>query len=302
MNNLYNVVQATYTRNFLALRPRVQFHFASRHYLWQRDSQAQTWLEQLRPAFTASGQPRRAIRQLLAEPLPVLRQTNSIRGPYFAKYPRLRYYDRVLFRLLFMQTVYGLETAGLFYEFFDKDEVYKLREALLRDEAALAGLSSFALNFLYLLDQFVNDSNALPLEQLHKVADSRYDASRPLERQLQCYFYTHCIIADSLFYARPVPLGRRTVYLQMLHEIEHIVEPHLANMKLDVLFEFLVCCRLLAYQSYLESQINRRAQLAISPQGFLVEPLNKRLATLSNAEHRNVLFLMGQRPYQPLTA
>ncbi len=300
MDNLYNTILATYQQGYSSLTPKAQFHFASRLYLWQQDRQAADWLQQLEPDITANHHPRAVVEKLLAEPLPALHQTAQVRAPYFARYPRLRTYEKVLFRLLFMYSLYGIEARSLFDEFFKAEFVKQQRDALLNDHAALAHLSSFAVNFLYLLERFVRqDDESLPLDTLLKVGQTGFDSTKALDRQLQCYFFTHCIIAESLFYARPIPPAQQPVYLKMLAVTEQLIESHFGQVKLDNMLEFLVCCRIVGYSSSLENQIMRAAGDALSTDGYLVEPLSTSPATLANAEHRNVLFLLTQRPYHP---
>jgi hypothetical protein len=300
MDELYNTIRATYVGRFAELTPKSRLHFASRLYLWLQDPVTANWLAQLRPGFTAEERPLLAVRQLIAEPAPRLQQTGTLRAPYFERYPKLRVYERVLFRLLFMRTLYGLETSALFDELFSPTDTEQLYEALLNDPESLARLSSFGVNFVYLLKRFVRqDESGLPLEQLLHVGQTGY-GNDTADCRLQCYFYTHCIIGESLFYAQPVPPQHLAFCRRMLKETEELIERSFAQLKLDNLCEFLVCCRLLGYTSPLEARSLRACQAALSPEGYLVEPTDKRPPDLSRAEHRNVLFLMSQRPYQPL--
>jgi hypothetical protein len=301
MNNLYNTVLATYRQGFAGLTPAAQFHFASRLYLWQQEPQAAAWLRQLEPDFTANHQPRAVVEKLLAEPPPLLRQTAQVRAPYFARYPQLQTYEKVLFRLLFMRGLYNIEARPLFYELFDAAVVKQERDALLNDHAALAYLSTFAVNFLYLLERFIHDDDAaLPVPTLLQIGRSSFDNSKLVDCQLQCYFFTHCIIAESLFYARPIPHTYGSTYLEMLADTEQIIESRFEQLKFDNKLEFLVCCRILDHHSHLENRILEGAERALSPDGYLVEPLSTTSSTLSKAEHRNVLYLLSQRPYHPL--
>ena len=299
MSDLYNTVLATYTAGFQSLPPRSQFHFASRRYLWSRDEQSNQWLSTLRADFTANDNATAACERLLNQPLPALSQTGQARQPYFENFPQLREQERLLFRLLFMHTVYGLENRTALSQFYTDDALTQQHDALLHDSEALAYLSSFGVNYLYLLDRFIrHDESALPLEQLVTVP-LRLHRQTPLERQLQLYFYTHCMLGESLFYGRAIPAEPRPIYQQMLQSIESILAEYIDQTKLDNLFEFLVCCRMLDYQSPLELEIYERAEAAVTTDGFIGEPLDPRMGTLQKAEHRNVLFLISHEPYRP---
>jgi len=125
---------ATYTSRYDELSDRQKFHFASRLYLCQQLPQAAAWLAELRPAYTGNEQPLPVVRALLAQPVPDLPQTASHRQPYFDKYPKLRQYERVLVRLLFLQVLYGYESRKLIYEVLPEPEMHKLHQALLADQ------------------------------------------------------------------------------------------------------------------------------------------------------------------------
>lgn len=301
MSNLYNTVLGSYSQNFDSLSRRAQFHFASRLYLWEQISQATEWLATLRPWFTANGNPRAALQQLLLEPLPTLRETTNLRQPYFNLYPKLQPYTRALFRLLFLCSVYKIDKPDLIFELFSREELLSQRNALLKDYDALKNLSSFAINFLYLLERFINrESSSLPVHDFLKLGREAYDTNKPLERQLQCYLFTHCVIAESLFYYRRVPEANRGTYMEMLRQTEDIIDSFFSEIKLDNKLEFLVCCRLLGYQSQLESTIMESAEKSLTRQGFIHDQLSRSKPSLQAAEHRNVLFLMSQQPFRPL--
>lgn len=281
---------------------RQKFHFASRLYLWQQLPQAAGWLDELRPTFTGGEQPLPVLLALLGQPLPPLLETAGQRQPHFERYPRLRHYERVLFRLLYLQTVYGYNSLELFGKVLPKSDSQALYQRLQTDRAALLSLSSYAINFVYLFswcENRVGDWDSRP-QQFLEIAQTGFTASTPLKRQLEAYFYTHCIIAESLFYARPVSASRRTPYLAMLLALEKIIETYFETIKLDILYEYLVCCRILGRPSHLVPRIMLRTENAIHPEGFIAEPLSPVKATLQNSEHRNVLFLLAQHPYQPL--
>jgi hypothetical protein len=301
MDDLYNVVLQTYETNFESLSLRTQFHLSSRLYLWNREPMSRQWLEKLRPTITLSDNPNAALKALLGEVSPVLPQSASVRLPYLTKYPNLLSYLRILFRILFICSVYDVDERPSLFILFSQEELKNLRNNLLSDELALKWLSSFAINYLYILDLFIDDNEStLPLNKFLYIGQNEYNISDQLERQLNCYFYTHSIIGESLFYSRQIPNSKRPIYLQMLLEVQQIISQNLNNTLLDNLFEFLVCCRMLDYTSPLEPAINLIARKCLSKSGYMLDPLKSKATDLRTSEHRNVLFLMSQRPYQPL--
>lgn len=304
MDQIHNTVLQTYTARFGELSKRGQFHFASRLHLWHQLPEASAWLAILRPNFTANDQPLQALAQLMTEPLPILKQTADLRNPYFTRYPQLRSYERIMFRLLFLHTVYGFDSRQYLYKILPKETVLELYQALLADREALSKLSSYAINFLYLVDRFghQDDASAIQPRQLLGLAQTEFTSDSPLERQLECYFYTHCILAETLFYYRALPAHSRNYYLAMLEIVEVTIENYFETTRLDICYEFLVCCRILNYKSQLEDSILARTEQSMHAEGFIAEPLanTARPSTLQNSEHRNVLFILSQLPYKPL--
>ena len=302
MHNIYNSVLETYQRSFYDLPDRQRFHFANRLYLWGQWPQAADWLTEMRSTFTADEQPLQTLIPILTQALPELAQTGALRQPFFERYPLLRSYERVLFRILFLHSVYGIDGHALLFQVLDEASARQLYDSLLHDPEALRVLSSYAINYLYLFDHFDTSVDRLRLqpEQLLKIADG-YTGGSALDRQLEDYYYTHCILGETLLYARPVATEKQPPHLKMLQKLETIITEHLVETKLDVLYEYLVCCRILNHRSELEPQILARTEKAVHPDGFIAEPLSTHLqASLQNAEHRNVLFLLSQSPYRPL--
>lgn len=301
MVDLYNSILTTYASRFGELKPKAQFHLASRLHLWCREPQAEEWLVRLRPKISAHDHPAQSVTNLLKITPAPLNVSGGFRQKYFNRFPELRLQERVLFRLLFLKTVYGLAAPAVFYDFFDAAAAKKQRDELLADAAALRTLSSFGINYLYLLDRFVeSDENSLPVGKILDIGRG-YDSSSPLQRHLQCYFFTHAIIAESLFYARTIPASNKDPYLQMLAETEKLIADSFEPTTLDTKLEYLVCCRLLGQPSPLEEAIMQEVKNSIGPESYLVDPrLNtRRPDTLHNAKHRNVLFLLTQKPFMP---
>lgn len=301
MSNLYNSILAVYTSRFSELKPKAQFHFASRLHLWCREPQAELWLKELRPAISSNNNPREAVKKLLQITPPALRVSGARRQPYFDRFPQLRLQERTLFRLLFLHTVYGFDTKNLFYEFFDAEAARAQYDSIVSDADALRALSSFGINYVYLLSRFVeNNGVEVPVADILRIGRG-YSLTDPLERHLQCYFYTHAIIAESLFYSRKLPSESRQLYMEMLLETERTIAGSFEETTLDAKYEYLVCCRLLDHISPLEEAILQETASSISPDGYIVDArVNMRRAdTLHNAKHRNVLFLLSQKPFRP---
>lgn len=303
MEKLSNSIYTYYTDNFETLPFDKQLHFASRLFLWTGDAFSAEQLAVLRPKVTAHEDVTAAMREVYSRGLETVhhgsKNAAELRAPYFQKYPRLRTLAMVLFRLTFLESIYGLDARQTLYELFSKTEIESMLRNLLADTTALAVLSTHAVNVLYLYNRVVlrNDS-ALDPGVFLKIGKHTYDLTNPIELQLYIYLYTHCIIGESKFYARALPESHLPVYRQMIQELEAVIDAHFASVNLDNKFEFLVCCRLVGYTSKLAARIETEAEASIAPDGmFLIDRHNSNPqtanTTLDLSEHRNVLYLLS---------
>lgn len=310
MNVLSNTVSDYYFSHFDDLSPDKQFHFVSRLYLYAREPRALPYISALKSYITHKDQPETAIEEIISASKSAVshgsKNAAELRRPYFEKYPNLKVYVTVLFRITFLKTIYDIDCRDLFYKYFDKVEVQTLRTQLLDDKKALAILSTHAINFLYLYERVINENDVdLPIEEFIKVGQEQYDHHDNLHLQLLIYLYTHCIIGDAMFYFRSVPAQNAPHYQRMLVHLEDVIGKNFNDINLDNKFEFLVCTRILGGKSKLETQIFEEAERSISSDGnFLIDRHNNNPQTnnieLDTSEHRNVLFVMANQPFTPI--
>lgn len=286
-----------------------QYHFVSRLYLWDQDKVAGTVLTQLADEFTHRSQPETALRIVIdnarASSSHGSKNAAALRQPFFNAYPDLKPAVSCLFRLHFMRIIHGIDARPQFLQLFGRTELNQLRDSLLRDDGALAILSTHAVNFLYLYERSFGSDSGLPLERFLEVGRQRYDLSDRTHLQLFIYLYTHCIIGDSLFYYRPVPAANLPVYRTMIKELESVIDERFMDINMDNKCEFLVCASIVGYDSYLRQRIMEEADQSVSTEGvFLVDRHNNNPqadnVSLDKSEHRNVLYLMANRPFTPL--
>lgn len=310
MDDLSNSIFTYYLANLHNLSEYKQFHFASRLYLWERRPGMYEILEDLRPSFTASGDIPAALGRTkqwaLTNPDFGSQNALALRKPFFEHYPTLTDYIPVLLKIMYLRTVYGIDCRDELGRLFSLSEVDALAEKLLDDDAAIAILSSQAVNFLYTWGQLDERNEAvLKPERFLSIGSSQYDQKNKLQLQLLIYFYTHCIIGSTHFYHRSVPGAQLQAYTMMADRIEALIEDQFDDINLDNKFEFLVGCRILRRRSTLEKRIRAEAEASISPKGtFLIDKQNSnpQSANMSfdKSEHRNVLFLLSESPYRPL--
>ena len=310
MNNISKSIYHYYQAHFDELSLSKQFHFASRLDVWSEDAWAHEKVEQLRKQLLPTGEGAETLRRISDGTLIPLRYGSkglqALRGPYFARYPKLRTYAAMLYWALQLEHFYGIDARRAVVANVADGELDQLYSDIMNDREAIAALSTYAINFLYLYRRLFHhdaaDLSPLLFEEIAASVHNRND-SDPRQLQLRLYLLTHCIIADSLFYIRKLPSAHYTDYRHLLEILESTTEQHYATVALDNKFEFLICCRLIGYTSELEEKIIAEASRSFSPHGtFLIDTENtNRISgstSLGNSEHRNVLYILTQRQYK----
>lgn len=211
------------------------------------------------------------------------------------KYPSLKMYNKILFRNLFCETVYGINLRGVIAKQIKTEELVKLRDELYRDTAAIAVLATHAINYFYVLDCYLDEKETffdpavfLRLVETEDVFKNKSTAA------LRVYLLTHCIIGESAFYAKKIKRSVET-YEKMFSTLEKIIHDDYANVSLDNKVEFLVCAKLCEKKSFLETKILKDAEKAFDVEGnyFTENGKRKNEDSFRSGEHRNVLALMA---------
>jgi hypothetical protein len=300
MDNIAPSIRAYHYRHFKRLPADKQFHFASRLSSWSDDPQAHVILEQLKPSLVTDSV-REDLSNLITTPPSAKINAAERRAPYFARYPELRGLMLALFRVRHLLFHYHIDVRDTFLTITDKAALYELSEKLQSDKEAVSILSTYAINYIYLvevilfprksrqLDQFISDTIALA---------SSYDDT-PEDSLLLIYLFTHCIIGASNFYQSTVYDHR---YREMLTILEARISNHFHDINLDNKFEFLVCCKLTGFTTSLEQRIQEEALQSVSSEGtFLIDTVNSAgqsdKRSFADSEHRNVLYIMSQLPF-----
>lgn len=292
-------------------------HYASRMYLWTGDKLYRDMLDAVEADYLGaeSKATEKRLKKLLSgEALNKARIGVQARVSYFEKYPTLQPINRLLFKVLFARTLYGRDVSGMVEKLVGDDQMIDLFNKLKNDHDAIRVLSTFALNFIYLLKNYFLGKNlklanlvlinpSLIEELLHDYdrIEQSGEISRDERFRLQIYLVTHAIIGESQFYNRMV---NDEGYRRLLRFVESLIENNYFDISLDCKMEFLVCCRLTRYNTALDSVILSEAERSLSPIGnFLVDRHNTSSDAvlknrISKAEHRNVLYLMASTPFR----
>ena len=301
-------VSKYYKDNFNLLDEH-QFHFASRLYLWNQDADAKQWLEVLKHEYMGDGTSEsfyNILDKLLHSKITYTsKNVQGLRKEFLHNYPTLRHFNLLLFRTHFTLAIYGIDFRKILLDIVPINELNELEHNLLKDEKAMAILSSTAINFLYLYNLFLQENeNGMQLEGLLDVVKTQYNLNDKTNLLLYIYFYTHCIIGETKYYQRNIPKEKSSIYVKMIKELESLITTRYLQINLDNKLEFLVCCRICKYQTHLEGKIYSETDASLSDEGdFIVDKYNQNPqteTTFKRSEHRNVLFLMSHKPFSPL--
>jgi len=294
-----------YLENTNTLSSDKTFHFATRMAAWRNEPAAFDLLRSLRSTIINPDQSLQQILQAIIDtPQTGRRNAHEQRQPFFAKYPKLYGAHSALFRVRHMEAVYGVDARQALYDCLPRETLLQLRDDLLQDEQALRVLSTFAINYCYLLTRVVErDEGTIDITRFLDVAKG-YDLTDKTDIQLFIYLYTHCIIGESNFYTREIPPANKEIYVTMLKELEQIIMKNLPLINLDNKLEFLVCARICNYDSPLFAPIHAEAAGSVSAEGmFIIDIHNTNVQSDRNdfvkSEHRNALYIMSTSEYQP---
>lgn len=301
----YRLVLDYYEKNYSYLEEK-KFHYTSRMFLWNKRSIDRKRLDQLKDEYLGKDEDevRSNLKDILVadprEDRVFGRIAQDLRQNYFTKYPEIINFDRMLFRTLFAQTLYGMDLRPDVKKLISDEELLALKDKILNDEKGIETLSTYAINYLYLLENYFNE-NFIDPDLFLKIALGMKTDKEELLR-LKVYLLTHCIVGESRFYSQKIKRKKDT-YLKMIAELEKVIGENYFNVSLDNKLEFLVACRLTDCSpfKYMEKQIYGEADRSFSSLGnYLVDTLNDKKKTVGDnliiSEHRNVLYLMSCLP------
>ncbi|MDP2837729.1 MAG: hypothetical protein Q8O53_00430, partial [Candidatus Moranbacteria bacterium] len=170
-----------------------QFHFLSRLFLWTGADTYKTLLGDFKKNYIGTSEADyEAVLQKVYTTLPEhgpRMAGRETRMPYFTKYPELEPFLNLLFKNLFAQKLYGVDLHPLIKKLVTNDQLLTLKKNLEQDREALQILSTHAINYLYLLESYLDteEKKADPAHYL-EVGSSYPENSF----ELQIYFFTHC--------------------------------------------------------------------------------------------------------------
>jgi hypothetical protein len=298
--NIFLKVLENYKNNFEKLKDR-RFHFVARLSLWFGDEFAKEKLTEIKAEYIGKNEKEYAekIKSILEED----QESKDFlfgkeRKKFFEKYPFLKRYNKLLFRVLFCETIYGLDLRPLVARYLKVEDFIKLRNQLWQDKEAISVLSTHAVNYFYTLDYYLKEERTI-IESAYLFEIARTEDILQTKNSviLKVYLLTHCIIGESAFYTRKIKRNKK-IYTKMFFELEKIIAENYQHVSLDNKVEFLVCAKLCRQESFLREQILTELQTSYSPKCrcFFEKGKRKDEETFRKGEHRNVLALMAFLP------
>ena len=309
MKNLADTIEKYYKDNFDKMPAGKKFHFSSRLYSWKNDEFSKKYLATVKNDYVHLGDKTKIlsdIEELLVQPPtpPELLNAFKVRKPYFDKYPLLTNLNKALFRTHYLRSIYNYDARDLLLKTTSKKDIDELVAQVASDRDAVRVLSTYVVNAVFLAKRILwEDEDFINNFCANEYANAtQYPLRTPVDIQLQIYLYTHLIIGDSKFYTASVSPARRELFVQMLQDLEKIIDTNFSNVNLDNKYEFLVCCRIMDYNTALAERIHGEAIDSFSADGdFIVDVHNnmKQLARsdFSTSEHRNILLIMSSGDY-----
>lgn len=264
-----------------------QKHFATRIKYWFNDTQFND--------FLAANEPSHDLAAVLANNDFSSANNLEARRPFFEKNPELYGLEACLFRINRLLIEYNVDLREDFLKLFPYEKLYKLCVDLLHDNEALSILSSYAVNVICLTE------NLFPRDDgIYAALCRRYLHAK--QRAELIYAYTHIILCMSDYYTKEISGEQRDFALAMLKQSEVLISENYDDISLDIKLEFLVCAKMVGYDSILREKINGECVAARDGSDYLVDGRKgEKYNTLDGAEHRNVLYIMSGLDYWPST-
>ncbi len=299
------LVKDCYTKNAEQLASK-KFHFFTRMFLWTQNKEYLDELSKLKSDYFGENvlDFEEKIKTILNEKDIYQKKVHNkkdFRLDTLKKYPLLGSYSEILFRNLMSKNIFNVDLRESIQKMISDKDLVSLREKLLKNPEDILTLSTFALNYIYFLeDYFEGDAtHKVDVSKLLTLTQTKEFANRGKNRDLlinDVYFITHALIGASKFYKQKITKDREN-YLELFGLLEKIVDKYYLALSLDTKLELLICAQLLDTSSKFEDRILQEAEFSLSPiNNFLVDTFNiqknKTSKSWIDSEHRNVLYIM----------
>jgi hypothetical protein len=262
------------------------FHFVNRLSSWTSDPEASQVLQRFTPNPSETHSILAELLTHRAEDNPTI-NLSELRLPYFAEYPWLYGLELALFQMRHWYIEYNVDTRAYFHNHSDFAVWDASIAKLHADMRACAILSTYAVNCIYLWYRLIHEDERV----LFTSDEPDYFSN---EHTLAVYFATHCCLAETIFYARPIPSNTLSLYRTLLKRAEAIATAHMDELSLDALLETVIAQQLCGMESPFRDIVIARATAQFDEKlGYITDPNKPGKNDLNGAEHRNILYLMA---------
>jgi len=283
-------ILTTYRHRFKELVHEKQFHLLTRLALWNHDAWSIQQLPLQKEAFLGGTTQAEWHKKMtdIQNRTPDYTQVNhgSARKTYFEAYPNLYGLELAMFQALHARHHFDADLTACLPE---PESIQRLIDQLLSDPQTLGALSTYAIDIFYLYNRFLqsDDTALIPIALLKESCEKSPSV------QLAIYLITHCVIGETLFYNRKIPLQHQAYYHNLITELNNLAETNWQDLTLDNRLEVALCNQITNTPSSLVDKAVIDADSYFSQEyGFIIDPKKPNKNTLAGSEHRNVLYLM----------
>lgn len=215
----------------------------------------------------------------------------SIRYTFMQQeYPKLWLYNTIFKKRKTYSSIYHDDYADEIRNHIDKKDIILYHDKLSKNPDHVALLSTSSINFFTYASMILD----IKFPQIHDIISSLKNLSwydPTTLHKMRIYTLTHYIIWLSHFYTKDIQSKQN--YHHILDYLQEYTAKHYWEISLDCKYEFLLCCKLLDYTSYLKSIIFSESKKSLSViDSYITDKDSLLTDTMSKAEHRNTLFLM----------
>lgn len=301
-------IKQYYDDNFNKLDFDAKFHYASRMYLWLEEKKYFKELINLRGQFIGNNykEMKKLLKELKSSSNSDYVRQEDLRRKYLNKYKNLSSYNRLLSKNLFMKTIYNEDISDYVLELIKKDKLVYLLKEVEKDRSAVAILSTYFVNYFYFLKFIFSQKNYnnkfVNPDFFFKIYKQEYNNKSKNEIELMVYLLTHVIICESDFYSKKINKKNKPILLEMIYKLEKLIKSKFGKISFDNKLEFLVCCKLLDYQSFLTGKIFDEIDSSAEGKTYIEDIYNNNFNQSKNpfsrfTEHTNVLCIMASTDY-----
>lgn len=159
-------------------------------------------------------------------------------------------------------------------------------EEFCRDEEAIKSLSTNGVNTLILADKLLKIRRLPSIQDLASMG-FRIDDT---EVNKKVYFFTHLVLADSVFYTLQIDLSNKVIFKKLLLKIEELIIDNYEMVTMDAKLEYLLVVKMIDGKARIADKVLDEVRSSINPGGY-IDDYRRDKHSLKDSEHRNMLYV-----------